>query len=236
MSRYIKILLAALSICALAPAARAEIKTHKATTDDRHNIEGHGYSKAGDVETFIIAAADRKKGQRLTPRVEREFANKGLIRKDKGVYTYTATYKIDSASNTTIFQLLNHFPGTEDKHRPMCFITAFPSADGTKWQIHKGNSKDRPLLAAIPKVDSFTVKLQADGVRYHVWINDNYAMSGNFPPASKSTTMRYGAYHHGKGVAKVHVTNALFQTDSAEKLIDPVTPKTLSLPTDQKKY
>lgn len=222
MNQFISTLVVLLSICAV---ATAEIKIHKATTDDRHNMEGHGYSKTGDIETFIIAAADRKKGQRLTPRVEREFSNKGLIRKDKGVYTFTATYKIDSASNTTIFQLLNHFPETEDKHRPMCFITAFPSADGTKWQIHKGNSTERPLLAAISKADSFTVKLQADGVRYHVWINDHYAMSGDFPPTSKSTTMRYGAYHHGKGVAKVHVTNAQFQSDSTAKLLDPVTTK-----------
>lgn len=82
MNGTIKPLFAALSVTALTSVAQAEVTTYKATTDDRHNIEGHGYSKSGDTETFIIAAADRKKGQRLTPRVEREFERKALIRSD----------------------------------------------------------------------------------------------------------------------------------------------------------
>lgn len=44
MRRFIPTLLAVLGTCALAPAATAEVKTHQAGTDDRHKIEGHGYS------------------------------------------------------------------------------------------------------------------------------------------------------------------------------------------------
>lgn len=199
MNGTFKSLIALFSVSIPASVVHAEITTYRATTDDRHSLEGHGYFQSGDTETFIIAATDRKKGQRLTPRVEREFDRKGLIRADKGVYTFSATYKIDSANNTTTFQLLNHFPGTNDALRPMCFITVFRSDDGSKWHIHRGNNTDRPLLAAVSKTDAFTVKLQADGNRYHVWINGTHAASGDFPPAAKSTTMRYGAYHHGKG-------------------------------------
>lgn len=202
-------------------AANAEVTTYRATTDDRHRIDGHGYSKSGDTETFIIAAADRNKGQRLTPRVERAFEGKGQIRPNRGVYTFSGTYKIDAASNTTIFQLLKHFPGTADPHRPTCFITVFPSRDGSKWHIHSGNNTDTPLLAAVSKADAFTVKLQSDGIRFHVWINGEHVTSGGLGAAMKSASMRYGAYHHGKGVAKVHVTDAKFQLDSTAKLPDP---------------
>ena len=37
--------------------------------------------------------------------------------------------------------------------------------------------------------------------------------------------MRYGAYHHGKGVAKIHVTDARFQLKSNAKLPEPVPQK-----------
>ncbi len=225
MYAYTKSIFVVLVGGVLASAAAPAATTYRATTDDRHRIDGHGYSTSGDTETFIIAAADRKKGQRLTPRVEREFNGKGQIRDGKGVYTFSATFKLDAANNTTIFQLLNHFPGAEDAHKPMCFITAFPGKDGTKWQIHKGNSTDRPLLAAVPMTDKFAVKLQADGARYHIWINGKYAASGDFPLSAKSTTMRYGAYHHGEGVAKVHVTNATFQLDSTAILTEPTPAK-----------
>jgi len=221
MNQHLNALLVIFSVCLFASAANAEVTTYRATTDDRHILEGHGYFQSGDTETFIIAAADRKKGQRLTPRVERWFDGKGSIKPDKGVFTFSATYKIDAANNTTIFQLLNHFPGTDDAHRPTCFVTVFSSEDGAKWQIHRGNSTEKPLLASVPKTDAFTVKLQADGTRYHIWINGKYAASGYFPPASKSTSMRYGAYHHGKGVAKIHVTDAKFQLHSAAKLSEP---------------
>ena len=33
--------------------------------------------------------------------------------------------------------------------------------------------------------------------------------------------MRHGAYHHGKGLATVHVTNAKFELDTAAKLSEP---------------
>lgn len=221
MNRSLQTFLSALSISAFVSVAGAETITYYATTDDRHHIEGHGYSKSRDTESFIIAKADRKEGQRLTPRVERFFGGKGSIQPDKGVYTFSASYKIDAADNTTIFQLLNHFPGTEDVHRPMCFITAFPSADGTQWHIHQGNSTETGLLAAVAKADAFTVKLQADGTRYHFWINDKHVVSGGFPRAAKSATMRYGAYHHGKGLAKVHVTDAKLQLKSNAKLPEP---------------
>ena len=93
------------AVIALASAVQAKVTTYKVTTDDRSSIEGHGYSKSGETEAFLIAATDRNKGQRLTPRVEREFRGKGLIRRDKGVYTFSTTCKIDAANYTTIFQL-----------------------------------------------------------------------------------------------------------------------------------
>lgn len=228
MNRSIATFLALLSIIALTSVARAEVTNFKADTDDRSNIEGHGYSKSGDTETFIIAAADRKKGQRLTPRVEREFDGKGRIKTGKGVYTFSATYKIDAANDTTIFQLLNHDPKSNDTHKPLCFITVFSGDDGAKWHIHRGNSTDKPLLAAIPKKDSFTAKLQTDGTRWVVWIDGKQVADGGYPREGKNTSMRYGAYHHGKGVARVHVNNAMFQLNSNAKLSEP-SPRTGSL-------
>jgi hypothetical protein len=154
----------------------------------------------------------------LTPRVERWFSGKGAIKPGNGVYTFSATYKIDAANDTTIFQLLNHDPKSDDAHKPLCFITVFPSADDTEWHIHKGNKTETPLLAAVAKTNAFAVKLQTDGTRWLVWVNGKQAASGNFSREGSSTSMRYGAYHHGKGLAKVHVTNAKFQLDSTAKL------------------
>ena len=221
MHRSIATLLAILSVSVLAPAAHADFTSYRATTDDRHHLDGHGYSKSGDTETFIIASADRKKGQRLTPRVERWFDGKGSIKTGNGVYTFSATYKLEAANDTTIFQLLNHDPKSDDVHKPLCFITVFPSGDGTKWDIHKGNKTESPLLASIPKAESFTAKLQTDGTRWLVCINGRQAASGDYPREGKSTSLRYGAYHHGKGLAQVHVTKAKFQLDTNAKLPGP---------------
>lgn len=110
---------------------------------------------------------------------------------------------------------------SHDVHRPSLFITVFPGDDGATWHIHQGNSIKTPLLATVAKTDTFTVKLQMNGTRRHLWINDKYVLSGNFPAESKTASMRYGAYHHGKGVATVHVTNAKFQLDTPAKLSDP---------------
>lgn len=108
MNRSITTLLAILSVSALASPAQAEVTSYRATTDDRHHLEGHGYSKTGETETFIIASADRSKGQRLTPRVERWFSGKGSIKTGNGVYTFSPTYKIDAANvhfTKALFQL-----------------------------------------------------------------------------------------------------------------------------------
>lgn len=218
MNECIRILPVVTGISVLTSTAMAGVTTYRATTDDRHHIEGHGYSKTGETETFMIDSADRPKGQRLTPRVERWFAGKGAIEKGKGVYTFSASYKIDAANDTTIFQLLNHDPKSDDAHKPLCFITVFPSEDGTKWDIHKGNKTDTPLLASVAKADSFKVKLQTDGTRWLVWINGRQAADGAFSREGKSTSMRYGAYHHGKGLAKVHVIGAGFELDSDAKM------------------
>lgn len=213
-------LLFVMSTIALVSAAHAEVTAYRATTDDRHIVAGHGYSQSGDTETFIIDAADRG-GRRLTPRVERWFDGRGSIEPGKGVYTFSATYKIEAANNTTIFQLLNHDPKSQDTHKPLCFITVFPSSDGARWQVHQGNNTGTPLLKTVAKTEVFTVKLQTDGTRYHVWINGKHVTSGNFSRGGTSTSMRYGAYHHGKGLAKVHVTQAMFQLDSTAKLAEP---------------
>lgn len=140
MNRYLGILVAVLSVSAL--AADADVTSYRATTDYRHIIDSHGYSKSEDTETFIIAATDRN-GRPLTPRVERLFDGKGTIKPNKGVYTLSATCKTDSANNTTIFQLLNHDPKTDDAHKPVYFVTVFPGDDGSKWQIYSGNKAEK---------------------------------------------------------------------------------------------
>ncbi len=210
-------MIAILAVSAFASVANATVTTFSATTDDRHIIAGHGYFKSGATETFIIDAADRGTS-RLTPRVERWYSGKGSIYPNKGVYTFTGTYKIDGANDTTIFQLLNHDSTSTDVHMPLSFTTVFPGADSTKWYIYQSNSTSGKLLATVSKTSTFTVKLQTDGTKFKIWINGALVVSSNYSRLGTSTSMRYGAYHHGKGLATVHVTNALFQLDSNARM------------------
>lgn len=64
MKQCLKTLLAVLSVNVLVPVAEAEVRTLESKHGElREN--GHGYSKSGDTETFIIAPEDRT--GRLTP-------------------------------------------------------------------------------------------------------------------------------------------------------------------------
>lgn len=169
----------------------------------------------GKIEEKVVVDINARTAGGLDPRVERHYS-RAIPSNTTDDYQWKGFIIVDSAHDTTVFQLLNtDTADTDDLHRPVLFLEAnrFDNADDVDTiEICDGRCADgAPQVFLQTGDNNFHLRVKIiDGIKAEVYIDnvkrytkefDRYSdLEGN--QVGTRTTVRYGAYHHDTRVSR----------------------------------
>lgn len=203
--------------CALANAAPKDFTDTVNTQDTASGSDSVFSTKTlsnGQIEEKAVVDDGATTAGGLDPRVERHYS-RAIPSNTSDDYQWKGFVIVDSAHDTTVFQLLNTDTSDTDKHRPVLFLEAnrFTNSDGDKilricdgrcasgapqirWQRNDNNFHLRVKI-----IDGTKAEVYIDNVKRYTKEFDRYIdQPGN--QVGDRTTVRYGAYHHDTKVSR----------------------------------
>ncbi len=198
----------------LMSAAQLSAANNPGTLDDRSD-GGNYVDQTGSWGLYTVPANSTTGGSSLDPRVERRFDDNKIDTQYSR--TFEARYNIVNADNTTIAQVLNYDASNSDTTQPQVFVVA--NSNGSKWDItnkgtflfsiNKNTSTSQPTFVLRIRSYSRTVNGQL-GMYSDIFVNGSSKGTFKHARIGDQSTMRYGAYHHGSGTAKIRVSEVSF--------------------------
>lgn len=180
-------------------------QSHIGDIDDRTKAPGC-YSTSNGWGVYTVKGGKSNSTDIHDPRCERRNLTPKI---DTGLtLTFEATYRVDSADNTTIAQILNYDPNSSDKHKPVVFILA--KDRGSEWGIYdQGNE-----LGRVSKNSVFSIKItsySSNGKMFSdIYLNGTKESTKQHARVGQNSQMRYGNYHHGDGTAVIRIKDVSF--------------------------